>query len=60
VKKFGVVTLRAGLFAGDLTGGIGLRYRGLEFSYGFSNKYAYMLPGEGAKTSQAIQVIAAL
>ncbi len=56
VKKLGTLTLRAGLFAGDLTGGLGLTYRGIQFTYGFSNKYAYMLPGEGAKTAHALQV----
>ncbi len=60
VNGLGSVTLRAGLFAGDLTGGVGLTYRGLQFSYGFSNKYSYMLPGEGAKKAEAIQLIAAL
>ena len=60
VKRFGIVTLRAGLYAGDLTGGVGLTYRSLQFTYGFSNKYASLLPGEGVKTAHSLQLIAAL
>ncbi len=54
--RVGPVTLRVGSFDAKLTGGLGFEYGPMQFSYGFTNRYAKSLPGQGAETAHALQV----
>ncbi len=49
--------LRIGTFDGKLTGGVGYRRGEWRLDYGFSGRSAKLLPGRGAQTAHAVQLI---
>ena len=55
-QKIGDWALRLGSYDGKLTGGVGYQRGKIQLSYGFSNRYAQNLMGQGAHASQAVQV----
>jgi hypothetical protein len=56
-QRFGHTSVRVGSFDGKLTGGLGLEMGRAHLSYGFTGRYDRDLPGEGASTAHAVQLI---
>lgn len=55
-RKIGSMALRAGLYRGQLSGGVGFKIGSVKIDWAFTNRYSDQLPGSGGRTSHYLQI----
>lgn len=55
-RTIGSITLRAGLYRGQFSGGIGTKIGKVKIDWAMTNRYGDQLPGSGGRTSHYLQI----